>query len=249
MLEIIKTTSEEIANSLPDSYKVLDIGGAVAPFQRADYMVDIVPFEEISWHQQRGVGTPRLTKSNHIQHDICSREPWPFEDKQFDFVFCSHVLEDIRDPLWVCSELIRVSKAGYIEIPSKLYEMTFGLEAKKLSGASHHRWLIDVSDNKIRFTFKYFYIHLPFINTNRKKLDQHHDDMLLRIKWEGSFGFFENWLASGKDTFEYYLDRPITEKEKWKFFRKASPYSTLGSWARYLKNTSPLFAKIYSKIK
>jgi hypothetical protein len=35
-------------------------------------------------------------------------------------VICSHTLEDIRDPLWVCSEMIRIGKAGYIELPRGL---------------------------------------------------------------------------------------------------------------------------------
>lgn len=248
MIKVTHRTSEEIAKSLPENFLVLDIGGAVAPFQRADYIVDIVPFEEISWGQQRGEGQARVKKETYVQHDICSREPWPFKDKQFDYVFCSHVLEDIRDPLWVCSELMRVSKAGYIEVPSKLYEMTFNLEADKLSGACHHRWLIDVFENKIRFTFKHFYVHYPFINKNKRHLDSHHDEMLLRIEWQESIEFFENWLLSGKEIFEYYLGRPITEKEKWRLYRKTSPYNYLSAWARYLKNTSPLLQKLYSRL-
>ncbi len=249
MLKQIHKNSEEIAKSLPDSFLVLDIGGAVAPFQRADYIVDIVPFEEISWNQQRGEGKARVKKETYVQHDICSREPWPFEDKQFDYVFCSHVLEDIRDPLWVCSELMRVSKAGYIEVPSKLYEMTFNLEADGLSGACHHRWLVDIFENKLRFTFKHFYIHFPFINKNKRHLDQQQDEMLLRVEWKDSIEFFENWLLSGKDIFEYYLERSVTEKERWALVRKTSPHNFFSAWARYLKNTSPFFNNLYSKLR
>lgn len=248
MLTVTHKNSEEIAKSLPNSFLVLDIGGAVAPFQRADYIVDIVPFDEISWNQQRGEGQARVTKDTYIQHDICSREPWPFKDKQFDYVFCSHVLEDIRDPLWVCSELMRVSKAGYIEIPSKLYETTFNLEAKNLSGACHHRWLIDVFESKLRFTFKHFYVHFPFINKNKKHLEQNHDDMLLRLEWKDSFEYFENWLLSGKEIFEYYLETTITEKEYWSLVRKTSPHNFISAWARYLKNTSKFFGDLYSKL-
>ncbi len=248
MINTTNKNSEEIAKSLPDNFLVLDIGGAVAPFQRADYIVDIVPYEEVSWNQQRGAGGARVTKETYVQHDICSREPWPFKDKQFDYVFCSHVLEDIRDPLWVCSELSRVSKAGYIEVPSKLYEMTFNLEADGLSGACHHRWLIDVFENKLRFTFKHFYIHFPFINKNKKRLNLNHNDMLLRIEWSDSIDYFENWLLSGKEIFEYYLDRKITDKERWSLVRKTSPHNFISAWARYLKNTSPFFEKVYLKL-
>lgn len=247
MMRVIHENSETIAANIPDNAVVLDVGGAVAPFARADYIIDIVPLEEVSWEQTRGEGTSRLTKETYVQHDICSREPWPFADNQFDYVFCSHVLEDIRDPLWVCSEMVRVSKAGYIEVPSRLYEMTFNLEAKNLSGACHHRWLIDVHESKLRFTFKHFYIHFPFINKNRKRLNPKDDAMLLRIVWEDQFDFFENWLLSGKDVFEYYLDEEINEKRKWALYRKVSPHNLISAWLRYIKNTNPLVKRLLTK--
>jgi len=247
MLRTTDRTSLEIVSDLPDDYLVLDIGGGAGPYQRADYIVDVINYDEIAWGNLRGEGKPRVTPETFVQLDICSRESWPFKDKQFDYVVCSHVLEDIRDPLWVCSELMRVSKAGYIEVPSKLYEMTFNLEAKNLAGACHHRWLIDIHQNKLRFTFKHFYIHFKFINKNRKRLKQKDDGMLLRIEWEDNFSFYENWLLSGKEIFEYYLGRTITEKEMWGLYRKVSPFGPVGAWARYLKNTFPFFEKIWKK--
>ena len=244
MLQVTNQASITIAEELDSSATVLDVGGAAAPFSRADYIIDIVPFEEVSWQQKRGDGKPRVTRETYVEHDICARKPWPFDDKQFDYVFCSHVLEDIRDPIWVCSELIRVSKAGYIEVPSRLYETTFNLEAKGLAGACHHRWLVDIYEKKLRFTFKHFYIHYSFINQNKQRLNQQHDDMLLRVKWQDSFEYYENWLLSGKDIFEYYLDSPISEKQKWNIVRKTSPYNYVSAWLRYLKNTSPFFAQL-----
>jgi len=249
MLKISTSNSEIIADNLPAEYKVLDVGGSSAPFQRADFIIDVLPYSKIQWSQKRGASDRRLIEKNYVQHDICSREPWPFDDKQFDYVFCSHVLEDIRDPIWVCSELIRVSKAGYIEIPSKLFETTFGLEAKGLAGATHHRWVIDVHNQKLRFTFKFFHIHYPFINNNRQHLNQDNNAMLLRIEWENDFEYFENWLLSGKDIFEYFLDKPISENEKWNIYRKLSPKNYFSAWLRYLKNTSEIFNKIYLRIK
>ena len=74
------------------------------------------------------------------------------------------------------------------------------------------------------------------------------DEMLLRVEWEDSFQFYENWLLSGKETFEYYLGRKISERENWAIVRKSSPYNFLSAWARYLKNTSPFFKKIWRKL-
>jgi hypothetical protein len=247
MLRETNKNFSEIISALPSSAYVLDIGGASAPLKRGDVMIDLVPFNLIQMDKAKGPGTLKITEKSYIQHDICSREPWPFADKTFDFSYCSHVLEDIRDPLWVCSEIIRVSKAGYIEIPSRLYETTFNIEVKGLSGATHHRWVIDTieKDGKrtLRFTFKYMHIHSRILNTSTRKYSKT-DDEVLRLEWKDSFLFFENWLNSGKEIFEYYLNRPISENEKWKIYRKISPNNIVSRWLRYLKKTTDFGAKL-----
>src|SRR5947199_219349 len=103
--------------------QVLDVGGWACPFNRAQWILDAEPFETRGFYRTFG-GAPsqggdveRFCKDTWVQRDICHHDPWPFRDKQFDFVICSHTLEDVRDPLWVCSELFRVGKRGYIEVP------------------------------------------------------------------------------------------------------------------------------------
>ncbi len=93
-----------------------------------------------------------------MQRDICDRTPWPFADDQFDFVVCSHVLEDVRDPLWVVSELSRVAKAGYTEVPSRLEEQSRGVQGDWV-GWGHHHWLIELHGNRFDFLFKPHIIH------------------------------------------------------------------------------------------
>jgi len=46
------------------------------------------------------------------------QERTPFKDKQFDFVYCSHVLEHLDNPVAGALELSRIGKRGYIEVPS-----------------------------------------------------------------------------------------------------------------------------------
>ncbi|MFA5934673.1 MAG: methyltransferase domain-containing protein [Candidatus Paceibacterota bacterium] len=248
MIKESKAPIFKILANLPKNTRILDIGGASAPFKRATNIIDAVPFENINWSQAKGEGEVMFDKNSYTQFDICAREKWPFADKEFDYSTCSHVLEDIRDPLWVCSEIIRVSKAGYIEIPSKLYETTFGLEAKNLAGASHHRWLVDLYDNKLRFTFKYFYVHSHSVNKNYKKVNLKNESMYLKLEWSDSFSCFENWLNSGKEIFEFFLDIKITDKEMWRIFRKNSSKNIAFKWLAYLKNTNPLFKNIFNKV-
>lgn len=141
---------------------VLDIGGWARPFRRADWVMDWEPYATRG--QAEGVGPAqggpeeRFSAATWIQRDICDREPFPFADKQLDFVICSHTLEDIRDPLWVCSEMSRIAKAGYVEFPSRLAESCRGIEPGQV-GWSHHRWLIDVRDGDLDFMMKFHTIH------------------------------------------------------------------------------------------
>ena len=43
----------------------------------------------------------------------------PFKDKEFDYVICAHVIEHVNDPIMFKSEIERIGKAGYIELPDK----------------------------------------------------------------------------------------------------------------------------------
>ncbi|MSU33894.1 MAG: methyltransferase domain-containing protein [Pedosphaera sp.] len=140
---------------------VLDVGGWADPFLRADYVLDQFRYETrgICYHSlgklPRSVTYPdplpgeRFRRETWIQHDICQGN-WPFPDKMFDYVICSHTLEDIPNPFVVCEELQRVSKAGYIEAPARVVEQTRGQDGK--TGADHHHWVVEVQGNRVLFT-------------------------------------------------------------------------------------------------
>ncbi len=94
--------------------KVLDLGSGHIPFPLATHLADIavedgnvgragIPFKHVD-------GLPVYE---------CGVEKTPFADKEFDFVYCSHVLEHTTDPQKACKELMRIAKRGYIETPTK----------------------------------------------------------------------------------------------------------------------------------
>ncbi len=156
---------QELLSRLAPSDVVLDVGGWASPFNRANWVMDAEPFNTRGYYRTFG-GLPYqggekewFSADTWIQRDICTRKPFPFDDKQLDFVVCSHTLEDIRDPLWVCTELIRIAKRGYIEVPSREWESCRGLERPNQVGLSHHRWLIEIGSNRIQFLMKYHMIH------------------------------------------------------------------------------------------
>ena len=73
--------------------------------------------------------------------------------------------------------------------------------------------------------------------------------MYLKLEWSDTFSYHENWLNSGKEIFEFFLDKKITDKEMWKIFRKNSSKNIIIRWLAYLKNTNTFFKKIFNKIK
>jgi len=93
--------------------KVLDIGSGNVPFRLATHLADLTTQD----NQLGRAGAPfkNLDGKPVIQCDIARM---PFADKEFDFAYCSHVLEHVDDPAAACRELMRIAKRGYIETPS-----------------------------------------------------------------------------------------------------------------------------------
>ncbi len=156
---------ELILHGLSDRDIVLDVGGWACPFNRAQWVMDTEPYETRGFYRtfggppSQGGETEWFSRQTWVQRDLCDRPPYPFPDKFFDFVVCSHTLEDLRDPLWVCSEMIRIGKRGYIEVPSRAWESTWGVERPHLAGLSHHRWLVEIAGQRITFLQKYGLLH------------------------------------------------------------------------------------------
>lgn len=204
----------ESQKRLPEMIKkddlVLDVGGWFAPLNRADYILDIMPYET---RNRAGAILPdvwpeeRFTRETFLQRDICDT-PWPFRDKQFDFVICSHTLEDIRDPVAVCRELNRVAKAGYIEVPSRIVESTRGVERPFYCGYYHHRWLCDIEGTEIRFTFKPAMLHayrkFHFRKRWYHKVNPRYDSV--GFFWQGSFGYREEVIIDRDEVQAGLLD-------------------------------------------
>jgi hypothetical protein len=204
---------------------VLDIGGWACPFNRANYVVDAFPYATRGFYRtfggpaSQGGEVEHFTEKTWIVRDLCDRAPFPFADKSLDFVICSQTLEDLRDPLWVCSEMVRVGKRGYLEVPSRAAESSRGWEHPHMAGLSHHRWLIDIEGSHLRFLMKPHLIHTHW----RYSLPESYFQQLSEeqrnqwLFWEGSFSF-EEPIIHGVDALAAELER---------FVQSVHPYPPL----------------------
>jgi methyltransferase family protein len=156
---MLAAACERILHALGDDAVVLAVGGWAEPFDRADWVLDALPFETRGAATGAGRGE-RFSARTWIVRDPCDREPWPFRDAQFDFAVCVGTLERVRDPIWVCSELARVARAGYVEVPAVEAELVFDAEGEgPWLGHEDHRWFVALQGGELVFTHKLHSIH------------------------------------------------------------------------------------------
>lgn len=184
--------------------RVLDVGGIFSPLNTATHIVDVMPYGSL-----RGPLDPnrptRFSAETFSQFDIC-RKPWPFSDKFFDYSFCAHTLEDVRDPIGAAEELMRVSKAGYVEVPSRMRESFHykrGYFWRRIIGRpirvgwEHHRWLCERSDTGLVFTAKTnnaLFSRNFFITVEEAGRQLTPDEANIGLFWTGNFTVEERMI-------------------------------------------------------
>ena len=122
--------------------KVLDMGSGHIPFPKATVLADIALTDDAVGR----AGVPFKHVDGKPVYE-CSVESTPFADKEFDFVYCSHVLEHVDDPEAACRELMRIGKRGYIETPTRAKDLFFAT-----AKISHHKWAVSQENGVLIFT-------------------------------------------------------------------------------------------------
>jgi len=160
---ILRSNIPELRRIARAASCVLDVGGWHNPFNLATHVIDLGAYET----RRRGDALDpedeeRFSKETWVVRDICDGH-WPWPDKYFDYALCSHVLEDVRDPIAVCAELVRVARAGYVEVPSRHREIFVKSRWSRLRqmlghapeiGFYHHRWFCEIDGKHVRFLRK-----------------------------------------------------------------------------------------------
>ena len=130
---------------------------------------------------------PGMPGVHWFQGSINSYEGWkPIFDYvekngKFDFVNCTHTLEDLAYPEAALRYMPQIAKAGFIAVPSKFWE----LERKRIfRGAHHHRWIFDSRGGDLTLWPKVNLIEymIPY-NEIQDKIDTHRNTEL-RMFWE-----------------------------------------------------------------
>jgi len=171
---LIKRTSKKYIEkflSNNSDYNILDIGCGYNANKYANVICDV---QDLSNHYQ----DKRFVKLNE--------KKLPFKDKEFDFVVASHVMEHVEDVEFFIKELERVSKKGYIELPTML-EDNLVFENKK-----DHLWHMDFDDveNKLLISKKIQYFEPILTVSTIKKLDEiFRKSLIIELFWEDTIDY------------------------------------------------------------
>lgn len=123
----------------PRTGLVVEVGGGQQPHPRVDVTVDKYIADDTERPGEAGIAFSKPLV-------VADGEAMPFVDRSAAYVIASHVLEHAVDPQRFAGELSRVADAGYVQVPSRLAEVTFGWP--------YHPWLIDRDGGALAFVPK-----------------------------------------------------------------------------------------------
>jgi hypothetical protein len=213
---ILRTNLPRLRDVCRDLPKVLDVGGWHNPFNLATHVLDIMPYATRRNADALDPEDPeRFSEETWHILDACEGN-WPWPDNYFDFSVCSHTLDDIRDPIKVAAELARVSKAGYVEVPSRAREIFVKDRFSRLKmifgkipeiGFQHHRWYCELHGEEFEFYYKGLEVGLdPARYITREALGRKMTEA------ESGLGLFWSDSFSAKEVI-FFSDESLAEKK------------------------------------
>ena len=174
---MIKRTSKiyiEKILSENSNWKILDIGCGYVANKYATTVSDILDLKD----HYKEKSFVRITEKK-----------LPFKDQEFDFVIASHVVEHVDDVNFFLNELSRISKKGYIEVPTRL-EDNLVFENKKA-----HLWHLvfdDVNRQLNIYKKKQYFEPVLTVGTIKKLNDFFRESLVIELYWENSIEFIIN---------------------------------------------------------
>lgn len=161
---------------------VLDVGSGDKPHWRADVLLDRYVGQA---HGVQRSGSAAVRVDRPLFDADAAR--MPFADHAFDYAICSHVLEHVIQPDLVIAELVRVARAGYIEVPEA--------SSAKIVDFPSHLWWVTLENDVLVFTAKatpYFDADIDRYLTESGMrqpladlLDKHLDHRVIELPWRG----------------------------------------------------------------
>jgi len=186
---IQRTSREHVLKILKENqnnWKILDIGCNLAAVEFAQTVADVQNFSKFYEEKNKKFV---LIKDKNL----------PFSNNQFDFVYASHVIEHVEDLSFFISELKRISRQGYIELPSMLEDNI----VLSTNSSDDHKWMFKFDDvDKVLLVEKKKQLIEPFIthgvlfDSLRKNF---RSSLVLELYWEKEINYtFRDFMVRAK---------------------------------------------------
>ncbi len=185
---IIRTSREhvlKVLNNNKNNWQILDIGCNQDPVEYAQTVADVHDFSKLYKDKKKFI--------------LINSKKLPFKDNQFDFVYASHVIEHVEDVSYFIKELQRISKKGYIELPTMLEDNI----VLSYNNIKDHKWYFQFDDvNQILLAERKKQLIEPFITHGllfgslRKNF---RSSLVLELFWENEINYkLKNFTVPAK---------------------------------------------------
>ena len=186
---IKRTSREHVLQTLKDNqnnWNILDIGCSVDAIEFAQTTADIQNLE--NFYQKK-----------NKKFVLVKGKDLPFKDNQFDFVFASHVIEHVEDVAYFIKEIQRISKKGYIELPSMLEDNIILSD----NNIKDHKWFFQFDDvtntllaERKKQLIEPFITHGLLFESLRKNF---RSSLVIELYWERQIDYeFKNFTVQAK---------------------------------------------------
>ena len=168
-----RTSINSINQKLKENsnWNILDVGCGYTANKNADVIADI---QDLSNFYKEKKFVRILEKK------------LPFKDNEFDFVIASHVIEHVEDFQFFIKEIERISKQGYIELPTRLGDNLV------FENLNDHIWWFKYDDElKLLIASKKNQILEPFVTVSTaKKLEfTFRESLVIELLWENKIDY------------------------------------------------------------
>jgi len=213
--------------------KILDIGGSMKQHRElsVDTLVDILTPEEAPY------GKEKLLAKRFVRLDV-TKENLPFNNKSYDFILCTHTLEDLYNPFLLIEEMSRVGKRGYITTPSfgqdtlySHYNLTDWMTgARRIPGMAHHKWLFYLMGGVMQILPKNY----PILMTSEFQINRWQGEEEFEYPWSGEIKYrevkdldfhqliyeYRTWFKANQSKLKkgraiIYIDNPYYFLKEW----------------------------------
>lgn len=166
-----------VLKGITPNFTLIDVGATANPWTK-DYVTHVVDIE-----------TAAAPNTKHFCGNISDVKVWDEvlayvkDCGKFDFLVCTHTLEDISAAVMVCGMFSKIAKQGFIAIPSKYQELA--RHEGPWRGYIHHRWIYDVVNGKfIGYPKQPFLEHISEVDEWVNK-NSHINREELQFFWKG----------------------------------------------------------------